>query len=495
MGSQTQFGTGSIRKMSFLKAVGIASLAAFFCVGCAEKIPDGEGTDGDGDKKVVDSAYTKHIIEFDPNGGTVTPTSATTGADGKLASLPTPEKDGYSFIGWYTASTGGTQVTTSTAFNSGTIIYARWTEVPVTPPQQPTAYTITFNYNYSGSTNTTATTRTDGTLASLPTPAARTGYTFDGWFTAAIGGDSVALSKAYSENTTIFAQWKIKIYAVEFNSQNGSAVSSQSIEHGDDVREPTAPTRANYTFGGWYKDAACTNVWTFGTDVVTSAITLYAKWNTVVETFTDSRDNKEYKKVKIGEQTWMAQNLNYAAAGSKCYDEGGQVWDSDLQEYKTLSSAEVAANCNKYGRLYNWATAMGIDASYNITTWGGSDVKRQGVCPVGWHLPSDAEWTALMNAVGGESTAGPKLKATSGWYGDEYRDGNGTDDYGFSTLPGGYSVSDGNFSDAGRSGVWWSATEGDAYYAWRRYMNAYEEYVFRRYGDKPFLHSVRCVRD
>jgi len=141
----------------------------------------------------------------------------------------------------------------------------------------------------------------------------------------------------------------------------------------------------------------------------------------------DSRDNKTYKYVTIGSQTWMAENLNYAAEGSKCYKNND-------------------SNCEKYGRLYTWA-----------------DAKK--ACPWGWHLPTNAEWTTLVNYVenadGCNRCAGTKLKSTSGWS----KNGNGTDDYGFSALPGGYGYSDGYFYDAGYYGFWWSATEGNAYYA------------------------------
>jgi len=127
--------------------------------------------------------------------------------------------------------------------------------------------------------------------------------------------------------------------------------------------------------------------------------------------------------VKIGNQTWMARNLDRATTNSVCYNNS-------------------ADSCAKYGRLYNW-----------------NDAKT--ACPSGWHLPTNAEWDALMTAVGGSSTAGRKLKSTSGWY----NNGNGTDDYGFSALPGGHGNSDGNFDYAGYYGYWWSATEDSADYA------------------------------
>jgi uncharacterized protein (TIGR02145 family) len=184
-----------------------------------------------------------------------------------------------------------------------------------------------------------------------------------------------------------------------------------------------------------------------------------------------SYESKSYKAVLIGTQTWMAENLNYNASGSKCGN------GSSLSDTNTSS-------CDTYGRLYNWATAMANSAS---SSKNPSEVK--GVCPTGWHLPSDAEWTALTDFVGG--SAGTKLKSTSGWNSN----GNGTDEYGFSALPGGDGSSDGGFSSAGSYGYWWSATENDASDAYGRYMYFNYASVSRSYYYETNLFSVRCVQD
>jgi uncharacterized protein (TIGR02145 family)/uncharacterized repeat protein (TIGR02543 family) len=271
----------------------------------------------------------------------------------------------------------------------------------------------------------------------------------------------------YTAATTIYARWTLNTYKVAFNSQGGSVVDTQSIEHGGKVTEPIAPIRTGYTFGGWYKEVACTNVWAFAADTVTSAITLYAKWNWIGK----GNDINNYRTVTIGNQKWMAENLDYNVEGSKCY-------------------GNSADSCAKYGRLYNWETAMNIDAVYTNTTWGGSDVKHQGVCPVGWHLPSDAEWTTLEENTGG-SVAGRNLKSTNGW---NY-DGNGTDVYEFSALPGGSGYL-GLFHSAGDYGSWWSTTEINAWEAWLRSMKYSDEDVYRSgSGKASYLNSVRCVQD
>ncbi len=143
--------------------------------------------------------------------------------------------------------------------------------------------------------------------------------------------------------------------------------------------------------------------------------------------------------ITIGGRTWMKHNLNTNVPGSKCYGEGGQVYDSDTEDYVTLTDSEIQANCAKYGRLYDWATAMALDASCNSVSCADQiDNPHRGICPQGWHIPSEADWDALMTAVGGISTAGTKLKSTTGWS-DCGPSGSGSsylceDTYGFSAL-------------------------------------------------------------
>ena len=169
-------------------------------------------------------------------------------------------------------------------------------------------------------------------------------------------------------------------------------------------------------------------------------------------TFKDSHDGKTYRTVKVGTAVWMAENLNFAAKGSVCYE-------------------NKDANCVKYGRLYDWDTAL-------------------KACPAGYHLPSDDEWTALVNYAGGEEKAGKMLKSSKGW-----KSAVGINYYGFSALPGGYGYADGSFYNAGNNGDWWSATGDDANGAWIRGMYYNDGSVGRGNGSKSSLFSVRCVKD
>jgi len=156
--------------------------------------------------------------------------------------------------------------------------------------------------------------------------------------------------------------------------------------------------------------------------------------------FCDYRDGKGYKSVTIDGKTWMAENLNFNAEGSKCYGEDGYVMVSG-EGNKTLSNAEIQANCSKYGRLYDWSTVMAFESFCNIDRVDCSSYvaeRHKGICPDGWHVPSDTEFQGLITSAGGQGTAGQILKATSDWTNP------GADLLGFSALPSGSGGSDGN---------------------------------------------------
>ena len=175
------------------------------------------------------------------------------------------------------------------------------------------------------------------------------------------------------------------------------------------------------------------------------------------------RNGQTYKTVKIGTQTWMAENLNYKSDNSWCYENN-------------------AANCQKYGRLYTWERAM-------------------TACPDGWHLPGDNEWQTLYDYVyanNGEERVSTSLKSVRGWWRYEDLATGGTDRFGFSALPAGYRDYhdyDGYFDDDGIYANFWSATEYGSTFAnyWR--LSYAGEDVFTRYTNKNFGFSVRCLKD
>jgi len=209
-------------------------------------------------------------------------------------------------------------------------------------------------------------------------------------------------------------------------------------------------------------------------------------------TFVDDRDNITYKWVEIGEQTWMAENLNYRGTEP---DTLGKCYNNDL------------ANCEIYGRLYNWVTAMGFPAGTDCGEHSCSGEKRQGICPDGWHIPYVSDWYALMEFVDPTykytsftkpRCAGKKLKATSGWFFLDRPVNNSTDDYGFSALPGGHGgINPIEFGQVGDYGGWWdSYNSGNSAYVWSMYYNFDGvDFDLILHFKVSKLRSIRCVKD
>ena len=200
----------------------------------------------------------------------------------------------------------------------------------------------------------------------------------------------------------------------------------------------------------------------------------------------------DYATVLIGEQCWFAENLR-----SENYENGDAIpsglsdgeWidassgavavfgegSSGCDDYSPDGDAcDEAWSLSEYGRLYNW---YAVDDARDL-------------CPIGWHVPTDGEWTVLTDHLGGASVAGGQMKTTYGWY----NGGNGTNSSGFSLLPGGWRGYNGHFWNAVGTGMWWSSTP-DGSNAWYRRLSFDGESVGRsRFGHRDGF-SVRCVRD
>ena len=169
--------------------------------------------------------------------------------------------------------------------------------------------------------------------------------------------------------------------------------------------------------------------------------------------FTDNRDGKVYKTVKIGNQIWITENLAYKSS-SGC-------WAYDNND----------SNAVKYGYLYDFETA-------------------KTVCPAGWHLPTDAEWTTLLSYLG-DNDGALKMKAKKGWN----EDGNGTNTSGFSALPGGHLFNSNTFGDIGKNSYWWTSTEEESSIGWTRSIDYNNNNITRDITSKTDGLSVRCIKD
>lgn len=160
-------------------------------------------------------------------------------------------------------------------------------------------------------------------------------------------------------------------------------------------------------------------------------------------TLKDPRDGQVYKTIKIGNHVWMAENLNYTITDSWCYENS-------------------QTNCQEYGRLYTWESA------------------KKG-CPTGWHLPTDSEWSTLINNNGGERKADAKLK-----------EGGSS---GFNASLGGFRNTDGEFRYVGEDGNYWSSSASGEYDAWVRFFHSGSDKVNRFDYSRDYGLSVRCLQD
>ena len=203
----------------------------------------------------------------------------------------------------------------------------------------------------------------------------------------------------------------------------------------------------------------------------------YVEPSTVVKgTMTDERDGQTYKTVTIGTQTWMAENLNYAY--------------TDVPYNYTLNDSSYTSDSTRSANGKGCGNGNKCSPTYPV----------RGICPEGWHLPTQTEWDTLITAVGGRSavpeirnTTGKKLKSTSGWY---YSDGeNGTDDYSFTALPAGFGGFIVSYANGGTYAYFWSSIEHDDLHAYIMELSHDSDKARLASADKFFGYSVRCVQD
>jgi uncharacterized protein (TIGR02145 family) len=188
-----------------------------------------------------------------------------------------------------------------------------------------------------------------------------------------------------------------------------------------------------------------------------------------------AHEGHNYSTVQIGDQCWFAENCRYlpsVTANEDSYD----VPMYYVYDYQgtDVTAAQATSNYETYGALYNWPAVM-----------------TEGICPSGWHIPSDLEFTQLTDFLGGENIAGEQMKSTSGWWSEN---GNGSNSSGFDGRPGGFAYS-GGFYNYGSNGNWWSSSASDSSSAWGRYLHDVSGSVFRGTNGRYLGYSARCVID
>lgn len=266
-------------------------------------------------------------------------------------------------------------------------------------------------------------------------------------------------------------KFSLSAITTKSSSSQKAKSSSSSIKSSSSISQKSSSSVAKLSSSSVVKSSSSQKTVSSSSGKVTEPAEV------TVGSMTDSRNGQTYNTVTIGSQTWMAENLNYETANSYCYNNN-------------------ASNCTKYGRLYTWTAAMdsagtwstnGKGCGYNKTCSPTYPVR--GVCPEGWHLPSQTEWETLFNAVGGQSVAGTKLKSTSGWY----NSGNGTDAFAFSALPAGLRSY--GYSIEGYDASFWSSMENDSSNACYMSLEFSDDSAGLYYGYKYYGFSVRCLKD
>ncbi|MBU3180995.1 SpoIID/LytB domain-containing protein [Clostridium psychrophilum] len=221
------------------------------------------------DGTTIINAASDYAVSFDSQGGNAV-SSKIVSYNSVIATPVAPAKTGYTFGGWYKESKGANAWNfTNNSVTSNTILYAKWTA---------NKYTVSFNSQ--GGKAVSSKIVSYNSVIATPVAPTKTGYTFAGWYKQV--GCSTAWNFATDKvaaNTTLYAKWTMNKCTVTFNSQGGKAVSSKIVNYNGLITTPVAPTKAGYTFAGWYKQTGCLSVWNFKADKVTTNTILYAKWN------------------------------------------------------------------------------------------------------------------------------------------------------------------------------------------------------------------------
>jgi len=318
-------------------------------------------------KNKVDYNYerNKHTLTVNPNGGSWNSTTSTSTVDmyyEETKTIDNPTRTGYKFDSWSVSDASSTL--TDTTFKMGTAnttLTAKWSA---------NTYTVSFDANGGSVSTANKTVTYDETYSTLPTPATRTGYTFDGWFTAASGGTQVTADTkvAITSNQTLYAHWTAIKYTVTFDANGGSVTpASSTVTYGSSVTLPT-PTRSGYTFTGWYTaKSGGTKVTSIPS--LTSNITVYAQW--YVDTL-----------YVYNNGTKMSGWSNFAYKFSAGHDPGGLTYNSNNIYFPTGSTVLYEVFSGMSIDITNYNT-MGVVASASASqshgTWGYDSIFEFGI--------------------------------------------------------------------------------------------------------------------
>lgn len=379
-----------------------------------------------------------YTVTWNANGGTVSPASTTKTYGSTLGTLPTPTRAStaeysYTFAGWFTAASGGTQISTTTTVTGNVTYYAHWTATK-------RSYTATFNGNGGSTPSPSSITKEyNVALGTLPT-CTRTGYTFLGWYTASSGGTKISTTTVVTKNITYYAQWSINSYTLTFNPNGGTVTpTSKDLEYNSAYGTLPTPTRASdaqytYTFAGWYTAATGGTQVTATTKMAAKDTTVYAHWTSNTRSYTVSY------QTTYGTLNRTSQSVAYNSKGSctltmpdntaeftytfvgwyTAANGGGTKVGSELTlETPAIKGtvtyyAYVTRSTKSYTHTFNangggTVSPATITKAYNTALGTLPTVSRTGYTFVGWFDTS-------ATSGGTQATTTTKVTGTKTWY-------------------------------------------------------------------------------
>lgn len=379
-----------------------------------------------------------YTVTWNANGGTVSPASVSKTHGSTLGTLPTPTRAStaeysYTFAGWFTAASGGTQISSTTTVTGNVTYYAHWTATK-------RSYTATFNGNGGGTPSPSTITKEYNTaLGTLPT-CTRTGYTFLGWYTASSGGTKISTTTVVTKDITYYAQWSINSYTLTFNPNGGTVTpTSKDLEYNSAYGTLPTPTRASdaqytYTFAGWYTAATGGTQVTATTKMAAKDTTIYAHWTSNTRSYTVSY------QTTYGTLNRTSQSITYNSKGSctltmpdntaeftytfvgwyTAANGGGTKVGSELTlETPVITGtvtyyAYVTRSTRSYTHTFNsngggTVSPATITKAYNTALGTLPTVSRTGYTFVGWFDTSAA-------SGGTQATTTTKVTGTKTWY-------------------------------------------------------------------------------
>ena len=396
------------------------------------------------------STATKYTLTYNPNGGSVYPTSKQLAAGEKYGTLPTPTRSGHTFNGWYTSATGGSKVSETTKMGSyNTTIYAHWAANAGTGGGETTTkYTLTYNANGGSVYPTSKQLAAGEKYGTLPTPT-RSGYTFTGWYTSTYGSTKVSENTTMgSSNTTIYAHWTSSgsggtttKYTLTYNANGGSVYpTSKQLAAGEKYGTLPIPKREGYTFDGWYTSPYSYFATKVSADTVMGSfnVTIYAHWTENVKTYTvkyNGNGNTGGSTASSTHTVGVAKNLTangftrtgYAFAGWNTSANGNGTSYADKESVKDLSTTNGATvtlyakwtpreyqltmnpNGGEFADGNTNAKTLSPNLIYDGTNWhnvSSNTVSRTGYTFDGWY----------DKATGGEKVYNTDGSCISGTY-------------------------------------------------------------------------------